>query len=1370
MPGSVTFNSGDTEKEITFSATQDSQDDDGDAVILGFGPTLPSQVTRGTTSTTTVDIEDDDVPTVIVNFEQTAHSIAEGSNADVTVTLSADPERSVTVTLTAINRDGATSADYTIAPAGLSLTFLSGETGKSLTFSAANDDLDDDGESVKLAIGTVPTDVTKGPANEATVNIVDDPNDVPTVTVNFASSAYTVDENATVEVTLTLNIDPERTVVIPIVRTNEQNASDADYASPPMQVTFASDENSKSFMFTPVDDDIDDDGERVKLELGATLPDGVSRGSTNSATVSITDNDSRGVTVAPPTLRIDEGDTGEYTVVLDSEPTADVTVTIGAPTNTDITVDETSLTFRSEDWDQVQTVTVTAVQEVDLTDDADDTGTITHTVSGGDYATVMADAVSVTVIDDEAPQVKVEFDRAAGEVTEGGEITFSVRLSKDPDRGITIPIVVRHHDGASSADYTLSATSVMFEAGGVLSQDVTLTAVDDILDDDGESVTLAFGTLTSGVSAGAINEATVSINDNDDPSVTVRFVESAHTVDEGESIMLDVVLSADPKRMVTIPIATTIEDAAGGDYGLPDSVTFNDGETTKSINFTATDDAVDDDSGHVIVGFDVSLLQNIMAGNQTTVRITDYDGRGVMVSPDALTVAEGGSASYEVALTSQPTDVVTVAITAPTNTDITVDVPSLTFTTFDWNTAQRVTVSAAADDMDAQDDTGIITHAVSGGDYASVRADPVSVTVDDDEVSISFEHAAYSVAEGGDAVTVTVRLSAAADTEFTIDLDKTDQNGATEDDYSGLPDSLTFAVGDTEQSFSFSALADTESDAGESVLLEFVALPDGVIAGAPAQATLTISGSTTVTRRPVTDPGGGGGGGGGGAPLNRSPEFSDGSTTNRSVAENTPAGANIGDPVAARDREDDTLTYSLRGVDAASFDLDPATGQLLTKAGLDYEAQAAYSVIVSVSDGKSSSGRDSDVRDDSVTVTIDVVNVDEPGAVALSPRQPQVDIALTATLTDLDGGLAGIVWLWERSADQADWTEVDGARTESYTPVVGDLSSYLRVTASYTDGHERGKSAGAVTGDPVLINTVPRFPGVDADGGIAIEVEEGSGDAESGGIGEPVAAADPDGDTLTYSLSGDDAGSFEIDASTGQLWSNAPLDYETQAVYTVVVSVRDGRDFNGDPDTAVDAEVTVTIAVVNVGEPGTLTLLSSEPRVGVPFAARLTDPDGVVGEVAWQWERSRDGNPWSSSWRAISGAESSAYEPVDADLGYYLRVTASYADGHGPDKSRQAISDAAVMENTGPVFPDALNGVFERSVGGERWRGRGRGRSGGGNKSRRRRADPCARRHRRGAVRHRRGHGADQGRDGAGLRGGQERLRGDRHGHGRIGG
>ena len=237
---------------------------------------------------------------------------------------------------------------------------------------------------------------------------------------------------------------------------------------------------------------------------------------------------------------------------------------------------------------------------------------------------------------------------------------------------------------------------------------------------------------------------------------------------------------------------------------------------------------MDDDNGQVIVRFDTPLPDNVTPGNPTTVRITDDDQRGVSVTPAMLTVDEGLSDSYDVVLTSEPTGGdVTVEITAPANTDISVDPEELTFTTTNWDTPQTVMVSAAADDMDAEDDTGTITHIVSGGDYDSViSVGSVSVTVDDDEVSVSFERAAYSVAEGGDAVTVTVRLSAPAKQRFTIDLVKTDQGDTTEDDYSALPGSLTFEPGDTEQSFGFSALADTEDDEGESVLLGFVPLPD----------------------------------------------------------------------------------------------------------------------------------------------------------------------------------------------------------------------------------------------------------------------------------------------------------------------------------------------------------------------------------------------------------------------------------------------------------------------------------------------------------------------------------------------------------------
>ena len=102
-------------------------------------------------------------------------------------------------------------------------------------------------------------------------------------------------------------------------------------------------------------------------------------------------------------------------------------------------------------------------------------------------------------------------------------------------------------------------------------------------------------------------------------------------------------------------------------------------------------------------------------------------------------------------------------------------------------------------------------------------------------------------------------------------------------------------------------------------------------------------------------------------PANNAPEFA-AATDTREVAENTDAGENIGAPVEATDADNDTLTYTLGGADVASFDIDVATGQLMTKAALDYETKASYEVEVTADDG-------TDIA--TVTVTITVTDLAE---------------------------------------------------------------------------------------------------------------------------------------------------------------------------------------------------------------------------------------------------------------------------------------------------------------------------------------------------------------------------------------------------------
>ena len=120
------------------------------------------------------------------------------------------------------------------------------------------------------------------------------------------------------------------------------------------------------------------------------------------------------------------------------------------------------------------------------------------------------------------------------------------------------------------------------------------------------------------------------------------------------------------------------------------------------------------------------------------------------------------------------------------------------------------------------------------------------------------------------------------------------------------------------------------------------------------------------------------------------PVFTDGTDTTRSIAENSNAGVNIGSTVAATDADDDTLTYSLGGTDASSFDIDSSSGQLKTRAALDFEIQSSYSVIVAVSDDNGGSA--------SITVTITVT--DTLDATPLSARTRQVRVALLQAIPD----------------------------------------------------------------------------------------------------------------------------------------------------------------------------------------------------------------------------------------------------------------------------------------------------------------------------------------------------------------------------------
>ena len=307
--------------------------------------------------------------------------------------------------------------------------------------------------------------------------------------------------------------------------------------------------------------------------------------------------------------------------MLDSQPTADVTVTINDPSNTDVTAEPASLTFSSTDWNTPKTVTVNAAQDADA---EDETATVTHAVTSTDssYSGAPANSVAVSVTDDEVP-VTVQFGATTYEVVEGETVTVAVTLSADPERTVVIPITHTPRSGAESpADYSVPQ-SVTFDAGE-MSKTITFTAAQDDVDDDGESVLLAFGApLPGGVSLGTTVTTTVSITDDDDPQVAVSFDRASYRVLEGDTVTVGVTLSGDPKRTVEIPLtATDYGGASSEDYsGVPSSVTINAGETSKTFEFMAMADDASDTGESVMIGFGTSLPSRVTEGTPNEARV-----------------------------------------------------------------------------------------------------------------------------------------------------------------------------------------------------------------------------------------------------------------------------------------------------------------------------------------------------------------------------------------------------------------------------------------------------------------------------------------------------------------------------------------------------------------------------------------------------------------------------------------------------------------------------------------------------------------------------------------------------------------------------
>ena len=356
----------------------------------------------------------------------------------------------------------------------------------------------------------------------------------PQVTVTFEQATYSVTEGGSVTITVQLDQDPQRDVVIEVTDAGQNGADDADYSGVPESVAFADGQTSATFTIAAADDDDDDDGESILLSFGSDLPDRVSTGSTSTATVNITDND----------------ETSEEEASAPARPTG-LTGTVRH--------DRVALTWDDPGDDSITSYQVlrrdtTKHQPGEFIVLVDNTGSAATTytdatVTAGVWYVYRINARNGAGLSPQSgyfnarvplpPAVVVSFAQSTYAVAEGESVTITVRLDQDPQREVAIELDDTAQNGATDTDYSGLPENVDF-GDGQTTATFTITAAADEDDDDGESVMLSIGSnLPDRVSTGSASTTTVAITAAQENAPATGVPTITGTTVVGETLQAD---------------------------------------------------------------------------------------------------------------------------------------------------------------------------------------------------------------------------------------------------------------------------------------------------------------------------------------------------------------------------------------------------------------------------------------------------------------------------------------------------------------------------------------------------------------------------------------------------------------------------------------------------------------------------------------------------------------------------------------------------------------------------------------------------------------------------------------------------------------
>lgn len=507
-----------------------------------------------------------------------------------------------------------------------------------------------------------------------------------------------------------------------------------------------------------------------------------------------------GVTVSPLSSATTEAGTqASFSVVLDTRPDSNVVIPFESADLSEGTISPDSLTFTPVNWNAPQSIMVTGVDD-DLAD-GNQTYSIqplatvsTHLV----YHNLELEEIPVTNVDDETAGISIS--RVSGPTTEnGGQASFTVVLNSEPTADVTIALA-----SSDSNEGTVSPASLVFTSSNWSApQTVTVTGVDDFVDDGHQAFAADFSGITStDTDYAALNLDDVPVTNLDDETagITIGPV-SGPTFEAGGSARISanatfsVVLDSQPTADVGVFLNS--QDLSEGTLG--DTVlwfTSTDWNAPQNVRaFGVNDDIMDGNQIYAVSFVGTSSTDSNYQGlTPDDVDITNIDDEsaGIMISDvSGPTTEAGGQATFSIELTSEPTSDVTVAFSSNDASEGAATPASLTFTSLNWDAPQIVTVTGQ-DDFDA-DGNQPYAIAFSGAtsldsDYSGMLPPNVVVTnVDDETAGISVSAASGPTTEAGGQASFTVVLDSMPSAGVTVNFDSDDTSEGTVS-----PTSLTF--------------------------------------------------------------------------------------------------------------------------------------------------------------------------------------------------------------------------------------------------------------------------------------------------------------------------------------------------------------------------------------------------------------------------------------------------------------------------------------------------------------------------------------------------------------------------------------------------